>query len=74
MLIGLQLLQKLFKYLEMDLEMKEKKTLTLKDFISIDTNQDGIYHNFYWKKLTTFGRAAEGLRKKLARPIKGASI
>jgi xylan 1,4-beta-xylosidase len=54
---------KLFKYLEMDLEMKEKKTLTLKDFISIDTNQDGIYHNFYWKKLTTFGRAAEGLRK-----------
>ena len=58
-------LGKLFTYLK---ALEDKGRLTNlqaseKQTISIDTGKEGSYLKAYWKKLTSFGRATEGLRK-----------
>lgn len=54
---------KLFTYLNHDLSVEEKIYFNVREFINVDANNSGTHNNFYWKKLTTFGRAAEGLRQ-----------
>lgn len=57
---------KLFKYLNADGEKYNvgNSYTSQKQIITININKKGIYHDYYWKNLTTFGRAAEGLRKE----------
>lgn len=54
---------KLFTYLKPNLSEERHICSIAKEFISVDANNSGTHHNFYWKKLIAFGRASEGLRK-----------
>ena len=67
-----QVFLKLFTYLKYkDKHLESIETnLNIKDSINIDVNKKGIYHNSYWDKLTTFGRAAEGLRAGWQKQLK----
>lgn len=58
-------LKKLFSYLSPlrdNLEYDHIQS-NIEQSLVIDAKSEGIYYKAYWKKLTTFGRAAEGLRK-----------
>lgn len=61
---------KLFTYLEHNVSRKKHMYTNAKEIINVDVNKSGNHHNFYWKKLTTFGRAAEGLRKNWQNQLK----
>lgn len=61
---------KLYTYLEHNLSGEDYIYSNVKEFINIDGKKDGIEHDFYWKRLTTFGRAAEGLRKSWQNQLK----
>ncbi|MFA5576560.1 MAG: helix-turn-helix domain-containing protein [Tissierellaceae bacterium] len=54
----------LFEYLDYfgvgELQSSEK--VKSKRTIVVDARKQGLAHDYYWKNLTTFGRAAEGLR------------
>ena len=59
--------KRLFTYLK-PLDNKvdyENEGISGKEVIEVNANKNsrGVAYNPYWKKLTTFGRAAEGLRK-----------
>lgn len=54
---------KLFKYLNPVNEEEKNLETSKKENITIDTTKSVGNHKYYWKNLTTFGRAAEGLRK-----------
>lgn len=55
-------LSKLFNYLDYHEEDKEIDKVNYNEEIYIDINKDGIKNDFYWQKLTTFGRAVDGLK------------
>ena len=57
---------KLFSYLDLIKDQVEDRREKIKPRKSINANitKEGRYHNYYWKNLTTFGRAAEGIRKQ----------
>ncbi|WP_313755729.1 GH39 family glycosyl hydrolase [Tissierella sp.] len=55
---------KLYRYLTTDSLNEKNVYSSTKEVINVDINKEGIIHDFYWKKLTTFGRAAEGLRNE----------
>ena len=53
---------KLFTYLESK-TYNEISESHVSEIVKINTNKEGTLHNYYWQNLTTFGRAAEGLRR-----------
>ncbi len=57
--------KKLFSYLKpLDKKMSDDNILAIsKETIVADINSQGEQYKPYWKKLTTFSRASEGLRK-----------
>ncbi len=61
---------KLYTYLDCNLSGDRNVYSNVKEFINIDVNNDGIEHDFYWKKLTAFGRAAEGLRNNWQKQLR----
>ncbi|MGN9165651.1 GH39 family glycosyl hydrolase [Tissierellaceae bacterium HCP3S3_D8] len=65
--------RKLFSYLQLNVgEVQNSyKIGTLKEEICIDLgNKKGKSYTPYWKKLTTFGRAVEGLRADVQRQLR----
>ncbi|SKC49372.1 GH39 family glycosyl hydrolase [Maledivibacter halophilus] len=58
--------KKLFSYLNpLDNKVKDNnRSLIDSEAIFVDVNNGGLEYKPYWKKLTTFGRASEGLRQK----------
>lgn len=54
---------KLFTYLTPNTYYEEGMDSSVKEIIEVNVEQEGTINDFYWKKLTNFGRAAEGLRK-----------
>lgn len=61
---------KLFTYLNLNLLEERHLNCNPIKFINIDIRKKGRTHNFYWRKLTTFSRAAEGLRKNWQSQLK----
>ncbi|WP_353095064.1 helix-turn-helix domain-containing protein [Tissierella praeacuta] len=61
---------KLYKYLKWDLTEEKQVFHNVEEVINIDGACSGIRHNFYWKRLTTFGRAVEGLRREWQSQLK----
>lgn len=61
---------KLYTYLDYDLSQENNIYLHAKETIDIDVNCKETDNNFYWKKLMTFGRAAEGLRRNWQNQLK----
>lgn len=59
--------KKLFHYLDYYKDDNNPVELGVKEniCIDIDTSKRGRINDFYWQKLTTFGRASEGLRKSV---------
>ncbi|MBU5437842.1 helix-turn-helix domain-containing protein [Tissierella sp. MSJ-40] len=57
--------KRLFSYLKgLDNEVQDENTFsTTKDVISVDVRNEGVNYKPYWKKLITYSRAVEGLRK-----------
>lgn len=58
-------LKKLFTYLKTDNGIQDNDMMTTdtREPISVDAMEKGVHYHPYWKKLITFGRASEGLRK-----------
>ncbi len=65
-------LKKLYCYLSVDNTTKEEEVINEGNIerISINTRDEGKSFKHYWKKLTTFGRASEGLRNNLQGQLK----
>ncbi|MGF7057961.1 GH39 family glycosyl hydrolase [Brassicibacter mesophilus] len=59
-------LKKLFSYIELSYSEKQHHNMIprTRDNISVDADSEGVSYVPYWKKLTSFTRAAEGLRKE----------
>lgn len=53
---------KLYNYLDYSQENKVLDVIKFNESIKVDINKDGFENDFYWQKLTTFGRAVDGLK------------
>lgn len=64
--------KKLFSYLApLDNKLLDKDVLSVSsEIIFADTNSQGVQYKPYWKKLTTFSRASEGLRQNWQNQLK----
>lgn len=56
-------LKKLYSYLDSKDSLEEDDPLSGVQDFHLDTNKEGRDLNHYWQELTTFGRAAEGLKE-----------
>ncbi|GAA0730931.1 hypothetical protein GCM10008905_32780 [Clostridium malenominatum] len=65
-------LKKLFTYLKpLDNEIQDDNVTTNdKEAISVNAKKKGMYYVPYWKKLITYSRASEGLRKSWQNQLK----